>query len=61
MPIQPNDRFHQHPARLWRAGEAATDTPTQAGYRVVRATGGLPWAALNELPASSGRHGLNRR
>ncbi|MEU7927656.1 DNA repair protein [Micromonospora sp. NPDC049801] len=61
MPIQPNDRFHQHPARLWRAAGTAEGTPTQAGYRVVRATGGLPWAALNELPASSSRHGLNRR
>ncbi|MGC4768669.1 DNA repair protein [Micromonospora sp. DT44] len=61
MPIQPNDRFHQHTARLWRARGTAEGTFTQAGYRVVHATGGLPWAALNELPASSGGHGLNRR
>ncbi|WP_435204545.1 DNA repair protein [Micromonospora sp. bgisy143] len=60
MPIQPNDRFHQHPGRLWRAAEAATDAPTQARYRVVRAAGGLPWARLNELPAGSSRHGLDR-
>ncbi|WP_433537343.1 DNA repair protein [Micromonospora sp. CA-249363] len=61
MSIPPKDRFHQHPARLWRTEGAVADAPTQARYRAIRATGGLPWAALNELPAGSGRHGLNRR
>ncbi|MFI5927330.1 DNA repair protein [Micromonospora sp. NPDC051543] len=61
MPIQPNDRFHQHPARLWRAEGSTADAPTQARYRMIRTTGALPWATLNELPAGSGRHGLNRR
>ncbi|MET8277420.1 DNA repair protein [Micromonospora sp. DT4] len=62
MPIQPNDRLHQHPTRLWRAAEAAADVPAQARYRMIRTAGGLSWAALNELPVGSfSRHGLNTR
>jgi hypothetical protein len=53
MPIQPNDRLHQHPTRLWRAAEAAADVPAQTRYRMIRTAGGLSWAALNKLPAGS--------
>jgi len=62
MPIQPNDRFHQDPTRLWRAAEVAGPLPAQPRYRVTRTTGTLSWAKLNRLPAgSSSRHGLNTR
>ncbi|MET7708419.1 DNA repair protein [Micromonospora sp. NPDC005413] len=62
MPIQPNDRYHQDPARLWRAGETAEGIPPQPRYRIPRGAGPdvLPWAGLNKLPpASSGRHQMN--
>ncbi|MFF5178918.1 DNA repair protein [Micromonospora sp. NPDC000316] len=60
MPIQPNDRHLQHPERQWRAAEAAGRFPAQPRHRVLRTTGGLPWAELDSLPVgSSSRHRLN--
>ncbi|RLP99627.1 DNA repair protein [Micromonospora sp. CV4] len=65
MPIQPNDRYHQDPERLWRATEPAGRFPAQPRYRGTRTTGGadaLSWSELNKLPAgSSARRGLNTR
>ncbi|MGI5523024.1 DNA repair protein [Micromonospora sp. CA-259024] len=54
MPIQPNDRYHQDPERLWRATEPADRFPAQPRYRGTPATGvsdALSWAELNKLPA----------
>ncbi|MEV4659236.1 DNA repair protein [Micromonospora sp. NPDC049301] len=65
MPIQPNDRHHQDPERLWRATEPADRFPAQPRYRGTRTTGGpdaLSWSELNKLPAgSSAQLGLNTR
>ncbi|MEU5913983.1 DNA repair protein [Micromonospora sp. NPDC047527] len=58
MPIQPNDRHQQDPARQWRATGAAGRFPAQPRHRARRTSGALSWAELDALPAgtSSLRH-----
>ncbi|MER7420548.1 DNA repair protein [Micromonospora peucetia] len=64
MPNLPNDRYHQDPARRWRATEPAGRFPAQAAYRGHRAgTSAPPWSVVDKQPAgaSSSRGGLNTR
>jgi hypothetical protein len=66
MPNQPNDRYQQDTARIWRAAEAAGRFPAQPPYREARTGRGvnvaLSWGDLNSLPAGvSSRRGLTAR
>ncbi|MFJ6195533.1 DNA repair protein [Micromonospora sp. NPDC092111] len=66
MPKQPNDRYQQDTAQVWRAAEAAGRFPAQSPYRGARCGRGtnapLSWGDLNSLPAGvSSRRGLTAR
>ncbi|MFG1778586.1 DNA repair protein [Micromonospora sp. NPDC049048] len=59
MPIQPNDRYHQDPERLWRCTEAPGRFPAQSAYRGNRA---VRWSEVDKQPAgASSRGGSNTR
>ncbi|MFV2100521.1 DNA repair protein [Micromonospora sp. LOL_024] len=60
MPIEPNDRYQQDAARMWRGGATAGRFPAQPPYRGNRnGAGTLSWHALNNLPAGSNLRRLN--
>ncbi|GIJ78370.1 hypothetical protein [Micromonospora phaseoli] len=60
MPIEPNDRYQQDAARVWRSVTTAGRFPAQPPYRGHRRSAGrISWHALNNLPAGTNLRRLN--